>query len=49
MKDDANLELLFDFDDYPVFADATTYPIIYVLNKNKEDNKKSFVYSEIMG
>ncbi|WP_339660031.1 Eco57I restriction-modification methylase domain-containing protein [Croceibacter atlanticus] len=47
MKEDANLELLFDFDDYPVFADATTYPIIYVLNKNSEYNKKTFVYSEI--
>ncbi|WP_431134737.1 Eco57I restriction-modification methylase domain-containing protein [Psychroserpens mesophilus] len=47
IKEESNLELLFDFDDYPVFADATTYPIIYVLNKNKEDNKKSFVYSEI--
>ena len=47
IKEESNLELLFDFDDYPVFADATTYPIIYVLNNNKEDNKKSFVYSEI--
>ncbi|MCP2037319.1 TaqI-like C-terminal specificity domain-containing protein [Chryseobacterium sp. HSC-36S06] len=29
-----NLELIYDFDDYPVFADATTYPIIYLINKN---------------
>ncbi|MBN4085400.1 Eco57I restriction-modification methylase domain-containing protein, partial [Flavobacteriaceae bacterium AH-315-B10] len=35
IKENANLELLVDFDDYPVFDDATTYPIIYVLNKKK--------------
>jgi len=44
MKEDANLELLFDFDDYPVFVDATTYPIIYVLNKRKKTIQKlSFI------
>ena len=47
MKEDANLELLLDFDDYPVFADATTYPIIYVLNKNPNYKAKTFLYSEI--
>jgi len=47
MKEDANLELLLDFDDYPVFTDATTYPIIYVLNKNPNYNAKTFYYSEI--
>ncbi|RBP30974.1 TaqI restriction endonuclease [Oceanihabitans sediminis] len=47
MKEDANLELLFDFDDYPVFADATTYPIIYVLNKKANYKAKTFLYSEI--
>ncbi|KJD35082.1 restriction endonuclease subunit M [Tamlana sedimentorum] len=47
MKEDANLELLFDFDDYPVFADATTYPIIYVLNKKPNYKTKTFLYSEI--
>ncbi|SFZ94622.1 TaqI-like C-terminal specificity domain-containing protein [Flaviramulus basaltis] len=47
MKEDANLELLLDFDDYPVFADATTYPIIYVLNKKADYKKKTFLYSEI--
>lgn len=47
IKEDANLELLIDFDDYPVFADATTYPIIYVLNKNKDYKNNFFTYSEI--
>ncbi|SFD25565.1 Eco57I restriction-modification methylase domain-containing protein [Algibacter pectinivorans] len=47
MKEDANLELLLDFDDYPVFTDATTYPIIYVLNKNPNYKAKTFLYSEI--
>ena len=47
MKDDANLELLLDFDDYPVFADATTYPIIYVLNKKSNYKAETFLYSEI--
>ena len=36
IKNESNLELLFDFDDYPVFDDATTYPIIYILNRQKE-------------
>ena len=47
IKEDSNLELLFDFDDYPVFADATTYPIIYVLNKNNNYTEKTFFYSGI--
>jgi hypothetical protein len=47
MKEDSNLELLLDFDDYPVFADATTYPIIYVLNKKTNYKVKTFLYSEI--
>lgn len=40
-----NLELIYDFDDYPVFADATTYPIIYLINKNWA--KDYFKFSEI--
>ncbi|MFS4484163.1 Eco57I restriction-modification methylase domain-containing protein [Hyunsoonleella sp. 2307UL5-6] len=47
MKEDANLELLLDFDDYPVFADATTYPIIFILNKKPDYKEKTFLYSEI--
>jgi type I restriction-modification system DNA methylase subunit len=47
MKENANLELLVDFDDYPVFTDATTYPIIYVLNKKPDYEAKTFIYSEI--
>jgi type I restriction-modification system DNA methylase subunit len=46
IKDETNIELILDFDDYPVFDDATTYPIIYVLNKNKI-NYDFFNYSEI--
>ncbi|MCD4680416.1 MAG: Eco57I restriction-modification methylase domain-containing protein, partial [Bacteroidales bacterium] len=46
MLENSKLELIFDFDDFPVFEDATTYPIIYVLNK-KEDSKNFFYYSEI--
>ena len=47
MKEDANLELLFDFDDYPVFSEATTYPIIYVLNKKTDYKATTFLFSEI--
>ncbi len=47
IKNQANLELLLDFDDYPVFSDATAYPIIYVLNKKPNYKAKSFLYSEI--
>jgi type I restriction-modification system DNA methylase subunit len=47
IKEESNLELLFDFDDYPVFDDATTYPIIYVVNKNDKNLNDFFFYSEI--
>lgn len=47
MKEDTNLELLLDFDDYPVFADATAYPIIYILNKNENYKKETFIYASI--
>ena len=47
INEDSNLELLFDFDDYPVFDEATTYPIIYILNKQKNYKKDFFVYAEI--
>ena len=47
IKEDSNLELLLDFDDYPVFDDATTYPIIYVLNKKSIYKGKTFIFSEI--
>lgn len=47
IMDNSNLELLLDFDDYPVFSDATTYPIIYVLNRNGDYKDKFFQYSEI--
>lgn len=47
LKKKGNLELLYDFDDYPVFAEATTYPIIFVLNKNLNYQKDYLLYSEI--
>ena len=47
IKNESNLELLFDFDDYPVFDDATTYPIIFILNRQKEYKDDYFIYSEI--
>ena len=47
IMDNSNLELLLDFDDYPIFSDATTYPIIFVLNRNEDYKNKFFKYSEI--
>jgi hypothetical protein len=47
INENSNLELLFDFEDFPVFSDATTYPIIYVLNKNLDQKKDCFTYSVI--
>ncbi len=47
IKEQSNLELLLDFDDFPVFADATTYPIIYVVNKETDFSEDSFMYAEI--
>jgi type I restriction-modification system DNA methylase subunit len=46
IKEETKLELIFDFDDYPVFEDATTYPIIFIFSKNTV-NKSSFTFSEI--
>lgn len=43
----SNLELIYDFDDFPVFSDATTYPIIFVLNKKRQNPNNSFWFSAI--
>jgi len=45
IKSENKLELIFDFDDYPVFDDATTYPIIFIINNNW--NNDYLIYSEI--
>jgi type I restriction-modification system DNA methylase subunit len=45
IKEESFIDLIFDFDDYPVFDDATTYPLIFILNKDKKRNY--FLYSEI--
>ena len=47
IKEKTNIELLFDFDDFPVFESATTYPIIFVLNKKKDFQLGFFKYAEI--
>lgn len=47
LKEESNLELIYDFDDYPVFDDATTYPIIFILNKKENYKHDFFNYSEI--
>jgi len=47
IKKNSQIDLIFDFDDYPVFEDATTYPIIFIFSKNIDTNKTTFVYSEI--
>ncbi|MFK7107061.1 Eco57I restriction-modification methylase domain-containing protein [Flavobacterium oreochromis] len=45
IKNDSYLELIYDFDDYPVFEDATTYPLIFVISK--KFNFSNFRYSSI--
>ncbi len=45
--ENSKLELLFDFDDYPVFPDATTYPLIFILSKKEHNFNDYFVYSSI--
>jgi hypothetical protein len=47
IKNESTLESLLDFDDYPVFDDATTYPIIFIINKDKTNKNDFFYYSEI--
>jgi hypothetical protein len=47
IKAESNLKSIYDFDDYPVFESATTYPIIFVLNKKLGDKTETFRYSEI--
>ena len=41
------INLIFDFDDFPVFSDVTTYPIIFVFSKENNSKNNSFRYSEI--
>jgi len=36
--ENAHLELLFDFDDFPVFDEATTYPLIFIIKKQSKNN-----------
>ncbi|RRO12324.1 Eco57I restriction-modification methylase domain-containing protein [Flavobacteriaceae bacterium 14752] len=43
----SNIISIYDFDDYPVFQEATTYPIIFVVNKNFDNDLKTFKFSEI--
>lgn len=45
IKKKNKLELIYDFDDFPVFDDATTYPIIFIINNNWSNDY--FKYSEI--
>ena len=47
IKNNVQIDLIFDFDDYPVFEEATTYPIIYVFSKEINKNKTSFIFSGI--
>jgi len=45
IKSNMAIRKIFNFNDYPVFEEAATYPMIFVLdNKQKKD---SFIYSEI--
>jgi hypothetical protein len=46
LKNNITLLKLYNFDDYPVFADAITYTMILVFQKTKKDNYK-FVTSEL--
>lgn len=41
----SSVELIFDFEDYPVFEDATTYPIIFIFSKREK--KERIIYSVI--
>lgn len=47
IKKNVQIDLIYDFDDYPIFEDATTYPIIFIFSKNIDANKTTFIYSEI--
>ena len=47
IKNKVNIDLIFDFDDYPVFENVTTYPIIFIFSKILNSVKTSFVFSEI--
>ena len=40
------LQLIYNFDDYPVFEDATTYTMIMTLKKHQKEDS-NFVYSEL--
>ena len=47
LKDNTKLKTIYDFDDYPVFVDATTYPIIMILEKSKDLTNYEFLSSTL--
>ena len=47
IMDNCFINIIFDFDDYPIFSDATTYPIIFVFSKENNSKTNSFRFSEI--
>ena len=42
IKDESNIQLIYDFDDYPVFEDATTYPLIFIISKTYKTKEIKF-------
>ncbi|MCH7525332.1 MAG: Eco57I restriction-modification methylase domain-containing protein [Bacteroidetes bacterium] len=40
--EDSNLQLIYDFDDYPVFEDSTTYPLIFIISKTNKNIQFTF-------
>ena len=45
LKNSAMISKIYDFDDYPVFEDATTYPMIIVL---KKEGRSPMLYSKLL-
>lgn len=48
LKKLTHVKQIYDFDDYPVFEDATTYPMIMVLEKNEMASDDTFLFSKLI-
>ena len=46
LRENSKINLIYNFDDYQVFEDATNYPLIFIINKIKDNKSNAFIYSK---
>lgn len=46
LKNHSKIKLIYNFDDYQVFEDATNYPLIFIVNNEDIPKSNTFIYSK---